>query len=197
MPAYVYNPNYLAHYGIPHMKWGDRRFQNEDGTLTEAGRQRYLKGDLDEKSKDNASKAIEIERKQIQDREHERLRKSSKKYKELSDKIDAIDKYANTDEDDEAYYERKIRSNDRDELDSKFREKAHQKSIEEITKKYGEQSIKDIQNYNTKKARKYAQVFAAVSVAAVSALTAFTLFSGSKARKQADQATKNFNKRRY
>lgn len=31
----------LAHFGIPGMKWGVRRFQNDDGTLTEEGKQRY------------------------------------------------------------------------------------------------------------------------------------------------------------
>lgn len=34
---------YLAHYGIKGMRWGVRRFRNEDGTLTEAGRKRYSK----------------------------------------------------------------------------------------------------------------------------------------------------------
>ena len=32
---------YLAHHGIKGMKWGVRRFQNEDGSLTAAGKQRY------------------------------------------------------------------------------------------------------------------------------------------------------------
>lgn len=36
---------YLAHHGIKGQRWGFRRFQNEDGTLTEAGRKRYLKSD--------------------------------------------------------------------------------------------------------------------------------------------------------
>lgn len=35
---------YLQHWGILGMHWGVRRFQNEDGTLTEAGKRRYSKG---------------------------------------------------------------------------------------------------------------------------------------------------------
>jgi len=42
--GYVYRqpyPNELYHYGIQGQKWGVRRFQNPDGTLTAAGKQRY------------------------------------------------------------------------------------------------------------------------------------------------------------
>ena len=31
----------LIHFGIPGQKWGVRRYQNEDGTLTEEGKARY------------------------------------------------------------------------------------------------------------------------------------------------------------
>ena len=33
--------DYLAHHGILGMKWGVRRYQNSDGTLTSAGKKRY------------------------------------------------------------------------------------------------------------------------------------------------------------
>ena len=38
---------YLAHHGIKGQKWGIRRFQNPDGSLTEVGKQRYLKAATD------------------------------------------------------------------------------------------------------------------------------------------------------
>lgn len=37
------NDVYLAHHGIKGQKWGVRRYQNEDGTLTNEGRKRYYK----------------------------------------------------------------------------------------------------------------------------------------------------------
>ena len=33
--------SYIAHHGIIGMKWGVRRYQNKDGTLTNAGKMRY------------------------------------------------------------------------------------------------------------------------------------------------------------
>lgn len=40
-----YDSNYLAHYGIMGMKWGVRRYQNADGSLTVAGKERYGSGE--------------------------------------------------------------------------------------------------------------------------------------------------------
>ena len=66
-PAY---PNELYHHGIKGQKWGVRRFQNPDGTLTAAGMKRYIKGDgkLTRKGKkaykkdENLRKSIDMER---------------------------------------------------------------------------------------------------------------------------------------
>ena len=44
----------LRHWGIPGMKWGQRRYQNKDGSLTPAGLKRYRK--LEAQSKEIEAK---------------------------------------------------------------------------------------------------------------------------------------------
>lgn len=42
-PHEIQSDDFLIHFGIKGQKWGIRRFQNEDGSLTEAGRARVAK----------------------------------------------------------------------------------------------------------------------------------------------------------
>ena len=41
---------YLMHFGVKGMHWGIRRYQNPDGTLTNAGKKHYSKDYLDDVS---------------------------------------------------------------------------------------------------------------------------------------------------
>lgn len=42
---YIITNGELCHYGVKGMKWGQRRYRNEDGSLTPAGQKRYNKAE--------------------------------------------------------------------------------------------------------------------------------------------------------
>lgn len=59
----------LYHAGIKGMKWGVRRYQNKDGTLTEAGKKRYSKWS------DDAKTAESIKKKRVNEMSNAELKK--------------------------------------------------------------------------------------------------------------------------
>lgn len=76
--------DYLSHHGILGQKWGVRRYQNADGSLTNAGKRRYrsstktverlgnriVKRESEMRKDNNILKTLSLHNKQMKDLEH-------------------------------------------------------------------------------------------------------------------------------
>ena len=70
---FAFDPLYLEHHGILGMKWGVRRYQNKDGTLTAEGMERYRK----------FKKALDASKKE--DKAYEKIYDNPAELKKMSD----------------------------------------------------------------------------------------------------------------
>lgn len=52
--------SFLMHYGVPGQKKGTRRYQNEDGTLTQEGRDHYGVGDPRQPGQGNTAQKMSL-----------------------------------------------------------------------------------------------------------------------------------------
>ena len=75
-----WNPRYLEHHGIKGQKWGVRRYQNEDGTLTALGK---LRGGREARKENrNLKKTLADEKKYRKEYSKERLRAQKRAIKD-------------------------------------------------------------------------------------------------------------------
>ena len=99
--TYYDEEDFLAHYGILGQKWGVRRFQNPDGTLTDAGKKRLAK-DLSKQKYESTDQMLafaqsKIDHKMIKNREElidaaKKLREASKRHVPFDESEDFYDK---------------------------------------------------------------------------------------------------------
>ena len=75
MENYIYKTNELYHHGIKGMKWGIRRYQNKDGSLTDAGKKRLVSRVQRADENDNPSKVARLTNKAFAN-----YKKTSKSY---------------------------------------------------------------------------------------------------------------------
>ena len=125
------NTNELCHFGIKGMKWGVRRYQNEDGSLTPAGKKHYGNMSDDKLQKSlykqvkkaranqsdwsnqwNVNNTIGKNSKAVEDRYRKDVKKfqSSDEYKKAMRKIAELDKKAGRGEISQDQYDKQYKN---------------------------------------------------------------------------------------
>ena len=197
--------NYLAHHGIKGQQWGVRRFQNEDGTLTEAGKDRYLVG------KERAEEYRQNKKEEIAKLEKSNpfVNRANKEMAELKRNYDLDDngratwktnlfKYSEDQvrqAEDQYRALQKMTKNDREVI----KQKAGERAIQRLIDKYGETSIKDMEYYHSENTRRNSRIgkimiglFAALAATPLVALLVKKPIENYKR----EQAAKNYRQER-
>lgn len=136
--------NELKHYGIVGMKWGVRRYQNEDGSLTNAGKARYSddKKTFKAELKADKAKAKEITRDAASAGKAYAI--ANKKYEKQKSIYDAANEASALSDSTRRKYELAKNVNDQLEADYKTQQRRAEDHRNSMIEKYGKDHVSDI-----------------------------------------------------
>lgn len=161
----------LYHHGIMGQKWGRRRFQNEDGSLTEEGRRRYGVIGKDKKVK---IRDIRKERSNLitkYENEDPRNKEISKLYNKIGKNTKDLDVRMFIDGNDfkKEYERRSINERNKiNKLEDQIATDALNRAKKEITEKYGTMRVNQLKAAD-------GAIMVATGAAIVGAITAYAI----------------------
>lgn len=144
----------LKHYGINGMKWGIRRYQNKDGTLTPAGKARY-------------NTNLELHKQKVENAKYQYKRIKHSPLYDRTEKVKAADNVA---------FERRRLANEKikDKLNSETKKSAHRLKLEQHYLDKGmSQEEAEINAYKRARTEKAIAAVAGLTITAAAAYVAY------------------------
>lgn len=142
--------NYLSHHGILGQKWGVRRYQNEDGSLTAAGRRRMLRQEYGDRKKtiNDLHKLIDQAHTSLDKENRERFKGEKKTIKEQYKSGKITKKQMSS-----RIKEQRARADQRRNQNENNMVISHYKAVKQL-RKYKAEYMRDVYGENSKRFKK-------------------------------------------